>query len=329
MLMTKRFKALSRWLKSRIQHISWSCCAMFTSGLLTSVIACSGNQPFTEDSSDNLAPLDLDLAFGTPETLDVITWNIETFPKVPETTPSIVAEAIQSLQPDVLAIQEVWDQRYLEWVAKQVGFQIETATNGPDTGLMFMYNPETVIIKDRAVALFQGLDYDFGYRGPVVLELRYRNHDIRVINVHYKCCGNGLIEEEWWDEEYRRLQSSQRLKAFLDEKPDVPTMVVGDWNDELSDPPERNIFQPFLDNPSDYRFADESLSQLVNQDLWSFPSFPSHIDHILLNRPLFNESRVSGYAVETILLEEALRDHQLSYSDAVSDHRPVGIRLTF
>ena len=48
-----------------------------------------------------------ELYFGTDETLDIMTWNIENFPKNGSITTNYVTEIIQYLNIDVLAIQEV------------------------------------------------------------------------------------------------------------------------------------------------------------------------------------------------------------------------------
>ena len=48
-----------------------------------------------------------DLSFGTDNTLDVLTWNIEWFPKNGQTTVNYVTEIIEALDMDVLAIQEL------------------------------------------------------------------------------------------------------------------------------------------------------------------------------------------------------------------------------
>ena len=57
---------------------------------------------------------------------------------------------------------------------------------------------------------------------------------------------------------------------------------------------------------------DESLG-------WSYPSWPSHIDHILITNELF------GNHIETTTLK--FTECNNSYSFAVSDHRPVMVRL--
>ena len=56
----------------------------------------------------NLFGQDLDdLDFGTDSTFEILTWNIEWFPKNGQATVDYVTNIIQTLDVDVLAIQEV------------------------------------------------------------------------------------------------------------------------------------------------------------------------------------------------------------------------------
>ena len=48
-----------------------------------------------------------------------------------------------------------------------------------------------------------------------MLELNWKGQIIYIINNHYKCCGNGAIEDIQNDEEYRRLQSIRLTKEYL------------------------------------------------------------------------------------------------------------------
>ena len=47
------------------------------------------------------------IQFGTESTLDVITWNIENFPKQNSSTVNYLAELIPLLYVDIIAIQEI------------------------------------------------------------------------------------------------------------------------------------------------------------------------------------------------------------------------------
>ena len=50
-----------------------------------------------------------ELYFGTDDALDIMTWNIEWFPKNGEITVDYVTQIIDVLDVDILAIQEVDD----------------------------------------------------------------------------------------------------------------------------------------------------------------------------------------------------------------------------
>ena len=47
------------------------------------------------------------LSFGTDNSLDIITWNIEHFPKNGQTTIDYVTDIIENLDADIIAVQEV------------------------------------------------------------------------------------------------------------------------------------------------------------------------------------------------------------------------------
>ena len=47
------------------------------------------------------------LSFGTDETLDIITWNIENFPKQDNITLDYLTELITFLNVDIIAMQEI------------------------------------------------------------------------------------------------------------------------------------------------------------------------------------------------------------------------------
>ena len=62
---------------------------------------------------------------------------------------------------------------------------------------------------------------------------------------------------------------------------------------------------------------------------WSYPSWPSHLDHILITNELFYEIENEVSSVETIRLEEYFYNGWSEYENYISDHRPVGLRLKF
>ena len=100
-------------------------------------------------------------------------------------------------------------------------------------------------------------------------------------------------------------------------------VILGDFNDVLTDV-VNNVFIPFISDNNNYYFADYQIAVSSNQS-WSYPSWPSHIDHILVTNELFNNI----YDVQTILIDHSLEGGYGTYYSYISDHRPVGIKLLF
>ena len=62
---------------------------------------------------------------------------------------------------------------------------------------------------------------------------------------------------------------------------------------------------------------------------WSYPSWPSHLDHILITNELFDNFENPGSIVQTIHIEDYFEGGWNEYDNYISDHRPVGLRLKF
>ena len=77
-----------------------------------------------------------------------------------------------------------------------------------------------------------------------------------------------------------------------------------------------NVFQSLLDDSENYHFTDLNIAD-NSDEYWSFPSWPSHIDHILIN-DIFGELISDA---EIVRLDDYVG---YSYSqNNISDHRPV------
>ena len=68
---------------------------------------------------------------------------------------------------------------------------------------------------------------------------------------------------------------------------------------------------------------DIALSSSSN---WSYPTYPSHIDHIIISNELFENF---NNEIETIKIDNEFIGGWSEYDSKISDHRPVGIRLNF
>ena len=89
-----------------------------------------------------------------------------------------------------------------------------------------------------------------------------------------------------------------------------------------------NVFQNFINDSTNYKFVDMDIAHSSSSN-WSYPSWPSHLDHILITNELFDEFENEGSSVQTIRLEEYFDNGWTEYENYISDHRPVGLRLKF
>jgi len=269
-----------------------------------------------------------DLSFGTDSTFDVLTWNIEWFPKNAEKTPDLVSQIIEALDVDLLAIQEISDTIAFFDMVDGLDEYEGYLESSYFAGLAYIYKTSTVQVND-IYEIYTTSEYWKPFpRSPMVMDLMYMNERIFVINNHFKCCGDGYLDlNDSNDEEFRRVTASNLLKEYVDDflKYDN-TIVLGDLNDLLSDAEEHNVFQTILNDSEHYLFTDYDIA-MGNFSDWSYPPWPSHLDHILINDKLFDEFENPASEIQTIKIEEHLPAGWVEYEAHVSDHRPVALKL--
>jgi len=277
----------------------------------------------------NLNGQDLDdLYFGTNETFEVMTWNIEWFPKNNQITVDYVTQIIQALDIDILAIQEVdnidmFDQM-LNGLPDYTGY-LESAWFA---GLAYIYKTEVIEINDIYEIYTTSPYWSAFPRSPMVMDLNFMGENIFIINNHFKCCGDGIMNlDDLGDEETRRYTASNLLKEYIDNNlPNENVIVLGDLNDILTDPLENNVFQMIINDSENYLFADMEIAEGGSAN-WSYPTWPSHIDHILITNELFDE--LDNSDIQTIKIDEYIDGGWNEYDQNISDHRPVAIKLDF
>lgn len=263
-------------------------------------------------------------SYGTDQSFDVVTWNIEWFPKNNQTLDSVKV-AIEAMQPDVLALQEIDEtdvfNQLLDELDGYEGFYLPVNMRG----LAYIYNPATVELLD-SYYIYENMQRPFP-RAPLVAEVRFGGQEFVLINNHFKCCGNGLLNTgDLDDEENRRKQAVELIDEYIrfafDDK---NVIVLGDFNDSLLDDEQHNVFNDFFEASDEYAFADLAVAEGSSAN-WSFPSFPSHLDHILISNELFDEFAQTGASCETLRLDDVMAGFW-QFDNLVSDHRPVGLRL--
>ncbi len=271
-----------------------------------------------------------DLNFGTDETFEVMTWNIEWFPKNDQITVDYVTQIIQALDIDLLAIQEVDDidmfDQMLNGLPEYTGY-LESAWFA---GLAYIYKTDVIEINDIYEIYTTSPYWSAFPRSPMVMDLNFMGENLFIINNHFKCCGDGIMNlDDLGDEETRRYTASNLLKEYIDTNlPNENVIVLGDLNDILTDVLANNVFQMIINDTENYLFADMDIAEGSSAD-WSYPWWPSHIDHILITNELFDEFVNGGSAVQTIKIDEYMEGGFDDYYENISDHRPVALKLEF
>ena len=281
--------------------------------------------------SVNLSAQDFDeLEFGTDSTFEILTWNIEWFPKNGQTTVDYVTAIIQTLDVDVLAIQEVDDTDMFDQMLQNLTDYEGYYESAWFAGLAYIYKTDVIEIND-IYEIYTTAPYWSPFpRSPMVMDMTYLGENILIINNHFKCCGDGYLDlDDPDDEETRRYLASNLLKEYIDTNfSNNNVIVLGDLNDILTDDTENNVFQMILNDSENYLFADMEIAT-GNSSEWSYPWWPSHIDHILITNELFDEFENERSKIQTIKIEEFMDGGFDEYYENISDHRPVALKLEF
>lgn len=269
-----------------------------------------------------------DLHFGTDETLDIVTWNIEWFPKDGQTTITNVRNIIKALDAEVIAVQEIDVKSSFQQLIDELEDYDGYYLNDQYQSLAYLYKKSNVQIIDQ-YEIYSSQSYWSPFpRSPLVLEIKYQNKNYIIINNHFKCCGDGNLDPyNNGDEEARRLLASNLLNEYIHENfSDKRVILLGDLNDELTDRMLDNVFVPFINYPNEYLFTDMEIAESSSSG-WSYPNWPSHLDHILITNELFESYALETSKCEVIKLDDHFYGGFNEYDQKVSDHRPVGLRL--
>jgi len=254
---------------------------------------------------------------GTDSTLDIVTFNVETFPLNGYNSVIMTASLLNKIHADVYALQEV---------ASESGFNQLLKLMPGYRGLFYLINNDqwnlAYIFRDKEISIYENetkllfTDSQYFPRPPFEVKIHHipTNSDLYIINNHLKCCSGA-------DNEASRRNAAEMLKNYIDTSlPEEAVIVCGDLNDEISGTSAGdNPFLGFINDPSHYAFADMNIAK-GSQLWWSYPSYPSHIDHILISNELFGR-------VDTTVVYKASPCYA-GYTDYISDHRPEGIRIS-
>jgi len=265
---------------------------------------------------------------GSSQSLDVMTWNVENYPKHTQTN-SYLIDIINQINIDIISFQEIENQNAFNNLINQldgnwVGYRADPGSTWGE--LSYAINLDEIVINNIYNILSEDA-YFFAYREPYVVEFTHQGIDYIIINNHFKCCGDEYLDlNNTSDEEYRRLIASQLLEEYIDENLGSERVIVlGDLNDSLTDNQSNNVFWGFL-NSDNFLFADYDIADGPSSN-WSYPTWPSHIDHIIITDELFSDFENSD--VLTFKVDDYLSGGWNSYENYISDHRPVFMRMNF
>jgi endonuclease/exonuclease/phosphatase family metal-dependent hydrolase len=254
---------------------------------------------------------------GTNQSLDIVSFNVETFPINGYNSVIMVASLLNTINGDVYALQEVASESGFNQLVKLMpGYTgLFYLINEDEWNLAYLFKSSEITVDASAIRLLF-TDSQYFPRPPFEVKIHHipTNSDLFIINNHLKCCGGA-------DNETSRRNASEMLKDYIDtSRPNDAVVVLGDLNDEITGTTsDENPFLNFINDPADFRFADMSIAK-GSQLWWSYPSYPSHIDHILITNELFDR-------VDTTLVYKAAPCYS-DYSNYISDHRPVGIKMS-
>ena len=240
--------------------------------------------------------------------IEVMTWNIKQFP-ISNNTIDYVNEIITDILPDVIAFQEINNSTAFNTLANSIP-AYEFISSG--SGLALAARSDVVEITSWS-ALFPSAGYEFAWRYPLLVELNWlcgsSASSLQIINIHLKAGGSS-------EDFNRRYVSCEYLSDYINENPNVNIIVLGDYNDEITDSENINSLWPLVSDDA-VAFATEPIADI---DYYaSYPSWPSFLDHIALSTPLFDE--LNGGNIKTIRVDDYTG--YSFYQNYISAHRPV------
>ena len=155
-----------------------------------------------------------DMTFGSEYSLDVISWNLEWFPKNGQTTLDSLALIINTIKPEVIALQEINDVSAFNTLLTMLPLYEGNYSSFSNLKLAYIYKKSLTI--NNIFTISSNATYNFAGRPPYCLELVYDNQTFFLVNNHLKCCGDGALQlSDSSDEECRRLNAMTIIKELI------------------------------------------------------------------------------------------------------------------
>ena len=113
------------------------------------------------------------LSFGSQNTFEIMTWNIETFPKNGQISIDYATQIIEALNVDFIAIQEVSDIAAFEQLASNLNSYNGYMESTYYDGLAFLYKPDVITINNIYRIYSTSAYWNTFPRAPMVIDITY------------------------------------------------------------------------------------------------------------------------------------------------------------
>ena len=288
---------------------------------------------FSVDKETELPKIDYTkLAFGEDQTLEIVTWNIQNFPKAGDTTVQYVTDIILAIDADIFGLQEIESDSAFTQLVINLNLKDENdewsgyRANSDEWNMNLAYIYKNNLLDNESFyEIFPEINDENNYafpRRPLIMDFSYKNQDFTIINNHFKAKGGEKNIA-------RRRNAVERIDEYIKVNKDTDNVIVlGDMNDQLTDPEKENPFGNFLNQEKEYRFADYSIAADTTSN-WSYPywKYRGHIDHILISNELFDEFETAE--VKTIAIDHFMDGGDNARYKFIGDHRPVALKFKF
>ena len=279
---------------------------------LSLIFACSKRSldPVSTDDPNRLVR-----QYGSDNTFDIATWNVEQFPLQGRTTVAYLAQLIRDMDLDMIGMQEINDRGYfqalLDSLPDYAGFISDYPSDFLKLAVIYKKN---MISISTPFQIFTDDWYAFP-RPPLVTYVEVRDKDNVVFDFtliinHFKALSGPENED-------RRRDASEKLKIYIDSQiltsADMDCISLGDYNDRIDEPPAQNVFNVFLQDTVNYRFLTTPL--LGEASYIGIEN--SLIDHLIISQA--SDEEYGGGETKILYLEKEFEN----YTTHISDHRPV------
>ncbi|HDT12446.1 MAG TPA: hypothetical protein ENO01_02190 [Candidatus Marinimicrobia bacterium] len=248
-----------------------------------------------------------------PDRIEIVTWNIQNFPKSGDTIDRLQA-VLDSLHADIYCFQEIQNTSSLLRIFRSLpDYDVVISSETSIMHLVIAWQ-KAEFTELEIEDMFTNYSYYFASRPPIRVKFRWNREDslftFNVLSLHMKAMGDASSRE-------RRRNASNVISLYLrnENRTENPWILAGDWNDDLTTSSGLYSFGPLLDYPEEFMFVTRELA--ADPNYASYPGWPSFIDNIMVTKALFESYENS--TVTTLRLDKIFSD----YFQVLSDHRPV------